>query len=158
MSKVYEALHKEVEPVFVEVPAPTPVLKIQCLDPRSKTKRFVRQTQGSAGIDLWAFPTVDGMENGYCTGIAVEIPEGYVGIVVPRSSAGKKGFTLKNTIGIIDSDYRGEIKLLLNKPICEATRIAQLIIIPYAKVDIQMTNILSDTDRGDGGFGSTGDK
>ena len=91
------------------------------------------------------------------TGIHVQIPEGYVGIIVPRSSTGIKGYTIKNTIGVIDSDYRGEIKLHLFVPVTQKIRIAQMLIMPCPQFNIEFVESLSETDRGEGGFGSTGE-
>lgn len=112
----------------------------------------------------------------YGTGIAVEIPEGYVGLVFPRSSIAKKDIILSNCVGVIDSGYRGEIMAKF-KPAnffnyCEdccctivphdcsiygiGDRIAQLIIMPIPSVTFQEAEELSDSDRGIGGYGSTG--
>lgn len=95
------------------------------------------------------------------TGIAVEIPENHVGLVFVRSSIGtKKGITLANGTGVIDSDYRGEIKLALrfNKPnqsIDAYERVAQMVVVPYAKIEPTLVEELNETVRGEGGFGST---
>lgn len=98
-------------------------------------------------------------------GLYVQIPEGYVGLVVPRSSLGRAGLSLDNTIGVIDSDYRGEVRLLIRNSdpqtldIYEGQRIAQLIIVPYfmrKPQRVMFKENLSETDRGTGGFGSTG--
>jgi len=97
------------------------------------------------------------------TGVAVSIPDGYVGLVVPRSSMGKVRVVLANTVGVIDSSYRGNILLrlsndgddifVINK---EDTRISQLIICPVMLATFTKVNSLDDTVRGSGGFGSTG--
>ena len=99
------------------------------------------------------------------TGVAVEIPEGWVGIVVPRSSLGKRRLMIANTVGVIDSDYRGTIKMnLLNmsnetQPIDNFERLCQLVVVPhYNPNDIEIVDSLTDTDRGEGGFGSSGSK
>ena len=100
----------------------------------------------------------------YGTGIAVEIPEGYVGLLFPRSSVTKQDLMLKNSIGVIDSGYRGEIMLRFKsiKPQKEryeiGERIGQLLIIPIPKIEPIWALELSDTERGSGGFGSTGTK
>lgn len=97
----------------------------------------------------------------YGTGIATEIPEGYVGLVFPRSSIRKYGLTQCNCVGVIDSHYRGEI-MLSYKPIGSGNtynigdKIAQLIIMPYPEVNYLEVSELNDTDRGEGGHGSTG--
>ena len=96
------------------------------------------------------------------TGLAMAIPTGYVGLIYARSSLGsKKGLAPANKVGVIDSDYRGEIKVpLFNQSketqiIAKNERIAQIIFTPYLKVNFQETNELDDTNRGTGGFGST---
>lgn len=97
------------------------------------------------------------------TGLAMELPEGYAGLIYARSGlASKKGLAPANKVGVIDSDYRGEIMVALhNHSTSDATiepqeRIAQLIITPYIMGIFQTTDDLSDTARGAGGFGSTG--
>lgn len=118
-----------------------------------------RATDGSAGYDLYA----DNVDMGtlvYGTGIHVQIPEGWVGLVYPRSSSGLKGMKLKNTVGVIDSDYRGEIKLAIDGWYPDlGDKIAQLVITPCLTLGSErMASIddLTDTERGDGCFGSTG--
>lgn len=97
----------------------------------------------------------------YGTGIATEIPEGYVGLVFPRSSIRKYALTLCNCVGVIDSGYRGEImasyKPIGNGPVYNiGDKIAQLIIMPFPEINYVEVNELSDTDRGEGGHGSSG--
>lgn len=99
------------------------------------------------------------------TGIAMEIPEGLVGLVYARSGlASKRGLAPANCVGVIDSDYRGEIMVALHnhsgepQTIAHGERIAQLVIAPYISAEFIETKTLSDTDRGQGGFGSTGTK
>lgn len=140
-----------------------------------------------AGFDLTAV-SVHTDNDGcvvYDTGIAVEIPEGYVGYVFPRSSVAKFGVTLSNSVGVIDSHYRGSIKLKFRPAfgaICvynilkngeytvladlesieackiykPGDRICQLIIMPIPEVEFKLAAELSETDRGDGGYGSSG--
>ena len=127
-------------------------------------------TEYSAGADLYALISNDleikPQETVIIpTGIAMEIPNGYVGLIYARSSLGtKKGLTPANKVGVIDSDYRGEIKVVLfnqsNKiqTITKNERIAQIIITPYIKVKFQEVDELSNTVRGEGGFGSTNKK
>ena len=97
----------------------------------------------------------------YGTGIATEIPEGYVGLVFPRSSIRKYGLALANSIGVIDSGYRGEIMCSF-KPsgTCPTynvgDKIAQMIIMPYPEINYVEATELSDSERGEGGHGSTG--
>ncbi len=117
-----------------------------------------RATSTAGGYDLYAYSIRNGEVIG--TGIYCEIPPGWVGMVVPRSSLGAKGFKLKNTVGVIDSDYRGEIQLKFEGFIPElGDRVAQLVIVPcWQGGATQMVSIddLTTTDRGAGGFGSTG--
>lgn len=97
------------------------------------------------------------------TGIAIELPAGYVGLIYARSGlATKKGLAPANKVGVIDCDYRGEIKVaLFNHGDCEqkiscGERVAQLVITPYIKANFLESDSLSSTERGAGGFGSTG--
>ena len=99
------------------------------------------------------------------TGLAMEIPEGLVGLIYARSGlASKKGLAPANKVGVIDSDYRGEIMVALhnhgNKPqtISHGERIAQIVFAPFYAADFKLVDELSDTVRGAGGFGSTGNK
>ena len=100
----------------------------------------------------------------YSTGISLEIPSGYVGLVFPRSSIRRTVLELSNSVGVIDSGYRGEIMATFNintgtnqSTIYEnGERICQLMILPYPKIKFTEVTNLSETDRGDGGFGSTG--
>ena len=97
------------------------------------------------------------------TGIAMEIPEGYVGLVYARSGlACKEGLAPANKVGVIDSDYRGEIKVALynqsgeKKLVKKGERIAQIVIAPFLTPEFTEVSELDETDRGNGGFGSTG--
>lgn len=99
------------------------------------------------------------------TGLAMEIPAGYAGLIYARSGlASKKGLAPANKVGVVDADYRGEIMVALhnhsNSPVSiePQERIAQLVITPYLTAHFQETAELSDTVRGEGGFGSTGHK
>ena len=139
------------------------------------TKTAKIPTQGStraAGYDLYAdfipangeFLTIGPHETiKISTGIALEIPFGWWGGVFPRSGIStKRGLRPANCVGVIDSDYRGEIFVALhndtdkNQYITPGERIAQLILLPCYKVDWEVTDTLGETARGDGGFGSTG--
>ena len=120
---------------------------------------------GDAGMDMTAISIMDdeGFQVTYGTGIAVEIPEGYVGLIFPRSSIRKYQIELTNSVGVIDSGYRGEIQFTFNKTAgvpskryAVGDRIGQLIIMPYSTIIPIESDILSDTERGQGGFGSTG--
>ena len=97
------------------------------------------------------------------TGIAVEIPEGYFGAIFARSGlATKRGLRPANCVGVVDADYRGELIVALHndtdlvQEVAEGERVAQLAIIPYLPVNFVEVDDLSSTDRGEGGFGSTG--
>lgn len=130
----------------------------------------VKSTVGSAAFDLTCTDiTTEINEAGelilvYHTGIAVEIPEGYFGMLCMRSSVSKKTMSMCNACGIIDSDYRGEItgKFRTTVSVVPAVyktqeRFAQLLILPVADVTFTETLELSDSDRGAEGYGSTGD-
>lgn len=99
------------------------------------------------------------------TGLAFEIPDGYVGLIFPRSSVSNKPLMMANSVGVIDSGYRGEVTAKFNitgmKEIYAnnyqvGDKIAQMIIIPYPEINFVESEKLSDTDRGSGGYGSTG--
>jgi dUTP pyrophosphatase len=150
----------------------TPLLKVRLLYPDSCLPR--RATPGSAGLDLYAWlPSVGVFRTAYelstgerhlfQTGIAVEIPEGFEGQIRPRSGlALRLGLTVLNSPGTIDSDYRGEVKVLLvnlsNQRVTVPHRsaIAQLVIAPVVTPRVCVIQQLSATERGAGGFGSTG--
>ena len=125
---------------------------------------------GSAGGDLYSAEENDitvasGQTAFIGTGLAVEIPQGLVGLVYARSGlACKKGLAPANKVGVIDSDYRGERKVALYnhgkepQTVAKGERIAQLVIAPFVFAEYEETDDLSDTARGEGGFGSTGRK
>ena len=125
-------------------------------------------TAGAAAVDLHACidaPVVIEPHGRVMipTGIAAAIPEGYVGIMAVRSSMGvKNGINLANGIGVIDSDYRGEMRVTLHNTtdtaytVQIADRIAQLMVVPVACPAIRVVDTLPETERGEGGFGSTG--
>ena len=99
------------------------------------------------------------------TGLAMEIPEGYAGLIFARSGlASKRGIAPANKVGVVDSDYRGECMVALHNHTDSAVtveggeRIAQLCIVPFLKAEYELSDTLSDTVRGGGGFGSTGTK
>lgn len=118
--------------------------------------------EGDAGLDLTA--TSLSTDKGYLTyktGIAVEIPSGYVGLLFPRSSVYKTGMILSNCVGVIDSGYRGEIMMKFTpspygKNYKVGERVGQLIILPYPSIDFVEVKDLSSTERGDTGYGSSG--
>ena len=127
-----------------------------------------RQTEGAAGYDLRACVEAPvtlepGEEYSFPTGLAGEIPQGLVGLIFCRSGLGvKHGVSLPNCVGVIDSDYRGELIVPLrnfgDKPytVQPGERIAQLVIVPVALPRLEEARELSSTQRGTGGFGSTG--
>jgi dUTP pyrophosphatase len=125
---------------------------------------------GDGGMDLTA-TSVKADEYGnyeYGTGLAIAIPEGHIGLIFPRSSICKVTLSLSNSVGIVDHGYLGEVKfkfkptmkLPSGKPIDTmykvGDRIGQLIVMPFPKVEFEEVKELSDTDRGEGGFGSSG--
>ena len=142
------------------------VLKIKKLENNTNIPAY--QTEGSSGMDLYAGIsepiTLKPLERKLIpTGIKIELPIGYEAQVRARSGLSiKHGLTLINGIGTVDSDYRGELCVpMVNISNEEYTinpndRIAQMVICKYEKVDIQVTDELSDTERSVGGFGSTG--
>lgn len=124
----------------------------------------------AAGADLYALPDTDvTIEPGQTvlihTGIALELPIGYAGLIYARSGlASKKGLAPANKVGVIDCDYRGEVMVALHnhgtvsQTVSGGERIAQLVITPYITASFVEADELSDTARGAGGFGSTGTK
>jgi len=136
-------------------------LKIKKLSDNSVVPSYAKT--GDAGMDLTCTSMTKTSEySEYGTGLAVEMPQGYAGFIFPRSSISKTGHFLKNSVGVIDSGYRGEIKLRMSIPVDSENeykigdKIGQLIIIKLPWVEIEEVEELSDTDRGEGGFGSTG--
>lgn len=118
-----------------------------------------------AGMDLVATSKFyDDFDNVcYGTGLAIEIPENHVGLLFPRSSISKTDLTLRNSVGIVDSNFRGEIVFKFNNILmssCEPynvkERIGQLIIMPYPTIEFEEVEELSTTERGAQGFGSSG--
>lgn len=157
-------------------------VKIKKLHPDAVIPAYAKT--GDAGMDLTAV-TFDVDEFGnmcYGTGLAFEIPEGYVGFVFPRSSIYKKGIVLSNSVGVIDSGYRGEVSFkfkmdsdmvafaaqgtesaIYTRQPCQnrdtyklGDRIGQIIIMPYPQIEFEEVEKLSETDRGEGGYGSSG--
>lgn len=126
-----------------------------------------RAHEGDAGLDLYACETAQIEPGERCsvgTGVAIEIPEGHAGLVLPRSGLARDhGIALVNAPGLIDSGYRGELRvLLLNTDPAETfrvepgDRIAQLVLTPIATAEPIETSALSESVRGEGGFGSSG--
>ena len=122
---------------------------------------------GDAGMDLVATSiNFEGTQITYGTGLAIEIPKGFVGLIFPRSSIRKTDLSLSNSVGVIDSGYRGEIQATFNQKSLSSKsgsflygvgdRIAQIMIIPYPPINFIEVDELTNTERGEGGFGSTG--
>jgi len=139
-------------------------LKIKILDKTIPVPKFAHK--GDAGMDLYS--TIDYVLKPFerklvPTGIKIEIPEGYAGFVQPRSGlAINNGISLVNTPGLIDSGYRGEIKAILinfdpveNFEIKKGDKICQFVIMKIENAEIVLKDELDDSDRGEGGFGST---
>lgn len=137
-------------------------VKIKRLDKSAVIPKYAKD--GDAGLDLTAtaYKVNEKGQYVYTSDLALEIPDGYVGLLFPRSSICKKDLEMTNSVGVIDSNYRGPIKSVFN-PTCEdpeiyelGERFAQLIIIPYPKIEFEEVEELSETERGTGGYGSTG--
>lgn len=135
-------------------------VKIKKLHPDAVIPKYAKP--GDAGLDLTAVDVdADGSTLTYKTGLAIEIPPWHVGLLFPRSSVYKTGQTLTNCVGVIDSGYRGEIMLKYTLSPYQreydiGDRVGQLIIMPYPRIDFVETDKLIPTERGDGGYGSTG--
>lgn len=143
------------------------IVKIKLLNERAVVPSYAHNTD--AGLDLVATSRIYDKDGNitYGTGVSVEIPEGYVGLVFPRSSISKKDLALSNSVGVIDSGYRGEIMAKFRPTLPLAMRhyeshydigerVAQLIILPYPHIDFSVVDDLSSSERGEGGYGSTG--
>lgn len=147
-------------------------VKIKKLDKNAVIPGYAKE--GDAGMDLTAVSVFkDEFGNAvYGTGLAFEIPKGFVGLLFPRSSNHKKELTLTNSVGVLDSGYRGEV-MFKYKPSFGANRflnqfnedinsyaigdrIGQLIIIPYPEIEFEEAEELSQSERGSNGYGSTG--
>ena|ERR1700677_601107 len=138
-------------------------IKFKKLHPSVITPTYAKN--GDAGLDLVAIFR-DWDENydvwNYDTCLAIEIPEGYVGLVFPRSSIYKKEQMLSNSVGIIDSGYRGSIQFKFrdtketNFLYEVGEKIGQLVIIPYPQIELEEVSELNESERGTGGFGSSG--
>lgn len=144
-----------------------------------KMKVRIKKLNDNAVMPTKAHPTDAGFDL-YCTskeidwtkrqivchtGLAFEIPEGYVGLIFPRSSVSNKPLMMANSVGVVDSCYRGEVTAKFNitdtrqsafAHYQEGDRIAQMIIIPYPEIEFEEADSLSESDRGTGGYGSTG--
>ena len=120
---------------------------------------------GDAGLDLTAVSIVSNTTSQviYDTGLAIEIPEEHVGLIFPRSSICNYELELSNSVGVVDSGYRGTIRFVFNKTngidsikYKVGDRIGQLLILPYPEIELVEVNELNDSERGHTGFGSTG--
>ncbi len=139
------------------------VLKVKKL--KEDAKLPVYSTEGSAGLDLFSAEEVEiqpGQWKLVGTGISIELPDNFEAQVRPRSGLALKGITVLNTPGTIDPDYRGEVKVILfnvsdqNFKVEKGMKIAQLVISKFERVKVEVVDSLSNTKRGEGGFGSTG--
>ena len=139
-------------------------IAVKMLDERATLP--TRGTSAAAGMDLYALEetTIAAGETVLVhTGIALAIPEGYGGFIYARSGlATKRGLAPANKVGVIDADYRGEIMVALHnhgkstQTVAGGERVAQLVIAPVLMTELSLTDTLPDTERGEGGFGSTG--
>lgn len=137
---------------------------VKKLDPEATIP--TRATDGSAGWDLYSLKDYSMEQHQIVeTGIALDIPQGFVGMVFVRSGLGfKKKITISNSCGIIDSDYRGEVKVALSdlkkefevEEIKKGDRVAQILFIELPSTTLIVSDKLTETKRGDGGFGSSG--
>jgi dUTP pyrophosphatase len=141
-------------------------VRIKKLSPEAVIPTYAKD--GDAGMDMVATKVIN--ENlgsiTYGTDIAMDIPEGFVGLIFPRSSIRKTNLQLSNSVGVVDSGYRGEIQATFNKiqgidnverdSYKVGDRICQIMIIPHPYVNFKEVEELNNTERGGGGFGSTG--
>ena len=145
-------------------------MKVRIKKLNEKAKIPTYGTDFSAGADLYNMEGNDVVIKAHETqmiplGFAIEIPDGYAGLVFARSGlASKRGVAPANKVGVVDSDYRGECMVALHNhtsadvKIEGGERIAQLVIVPFLKAQFEEADELSETERGGGGFGSTGKK
>lgn len=143
-------------------------IKVKKLDKNAKLPTY--GTEFAAGADLYALLDAEvkilpGETKFIKTGLAIEIPEGYMGLIFARSGLScKQGLAPANKVGLIDSDYRGEIMVALHnhsgepRTVANGDRIAQFVLAPYLFGEFEETKELSESVRGAGGFGSTGRK
>lgn len=146
----------------------TALVSVQLLDPRAKLPAY--GSPDAAGADLYVVADgpvtiAPGETVMLHTGLAFAIPKGYVGLVCARSSLGaKRGLAPANKVGVIDADYRGEVRVALHnhgsvpQVVEDGDRVAQLLIVPYLTAEFTQAEELDGTERGSGGFGSTGMK
>ena len=135
------------------------ILKVKKIHPDAKIPKYAKE--GDAGMDVVAIGReITDKYVEYKTGLTLEVPKGHVCLIFPRSSISKKDLMLCNSVGVLDSGYRGELILRFNKfgeEIYEVgERVGQIMILPYPSVEIKEVEELEESSRGDGGFGSTG--
>jgi dUTP pyrophosphatase len=141
-------------------------VKIKKLSPEAVIPTYAKD--GDAGMDMVATKIISDNLGAvtYGTDIAIEIPKGFVGLIFPRSSIRKTNLQLSNSVGVVDSGYRGEIQATFNKiqgidnverdSYKIGDRICQIMIIPHPPIEFVEVEELNNTERGEGGFGSTG--
>ena len=136
-------------------------VKIKKLNENAVIPRYAHPTD--AGLDLVAVSKSKDKDGNfvYGTGLAFEIPEGFLCLAFPRSSVSERCISMDNCVGVIRSGYREEVTAkfrphLLAKPYDKGDRVAKMFIMPYAHIDFVEVDELSDSDRGEGGYGSTG--
>jgi dUTP pyrophosphatase len=137
-------------------------VKIKKLHPNAVKPKYAKESD--AGMDLVATEIISETPSQitYGMGLAIEIPDGMVGLIFPRSSIRNTGLTLSNCVGVIDAGYRGELQATFNKNGVKdefykiGDRICQIIIVPHPIIQIVEVDELSESSRGIGGFGSTG--
>ena len=174
LNTVLTSLNKDVEQEMMKGVMETPQqvspssiftvpVKVKKLDPNAVIPTYSKD--GDAGMDLTITKEIENtsFSVSYGFGIAMEIPKGYVGLVFPRSSIRNQDLILSNCVGVIDSGYRGELQATFKKTngldslkYKVGERGAQIVILPYPQIRMIESNELSNTERGEGGFGSTG--
>ena len=154
-------LNSDIQQSFIDENSKLKV-KIKLLSPGAKIPTYSKD--GDAGMDLTITNIIFESETQvtYGFGLSMEIPKGYVGLIFPRSSVRDFNLLLSNSVGVIDSGYRGEICATFKKTNTDANiyglydRGAQIIILPYPQIEFIESDNLTETERGDGGFGHTG--
>ncbi|MFH1521623.1 MAG: dUTP diphosphatase [archaeon] len=134
-------------------------IKVKKLKENAVVPKYAHE--GDAGMDVVAISKrVTDKFVEYGTGLSFEVPEGYVMLIFPRSSVSKKDLVLANSVGVLDSGYRGELLIrfrVVGEDCYEVgERVAQIMILPHPKVEFEEVEELGEAERGDGGFGSTG--
>lgn len=138
-------------------------VRIKKLNPNAVIPKYAKDND--AGLDLVATTIKENttFQITYGLGIALEIPDGFVGLIFPRSSIRNTELILSNSVGVVDAGYRGELQATFNKSngldsiaYKVGDRVCQLIIIPHPIIELEEVSELNNTERGDGGFGSTG--